>query len=174
MRSIGGLVPLLGALEPSHGGGAAVTLQVPLGEERAATLAEAWIRCWPDRYPLSVDAVRPGASFELGPIAVATSAIRVGHVRWATGEVEAGLGVALRITTPDLTIAVVVGAAPDPALARVCAGADVAVIEVGRVAWPRTDVAWRLRTDEAAELGAGAAALWMFGDDGERVGGPSH
>lgn len=169
IRSVGGLVPLLCALEPHRPADAALPLHPPLGDERAAAMAEIWERTWPDRYPIVLDVVRPGGAFDVGPVQVTTFPIRVGEPRWREGTVDTLIGVGLRLETPDLVAAIVLGAAPSPALARSCADVDLAVIEVGVVDWPRTPAPWRLRTDEALAIGAGAGTLWLVGDDGRQL-----
>ena len=93
IRSVGGLVPLLCALEPHRASDAALLLHPPLGDERAAGLAEVWERFWPDRYPIVLDVVQPGGTFDVGPIEVTTFPIRVGEPRWRDGAVEATVGV---------------------------------------------------------------------------------
>lgn len=169
IRSVGGLVPLLCALEPHRSVDAALPVHPPLGDERSAALAEVWERFWPDRYPIVLDVVRPGGSFDVGPLQVTTFPIQVGEPRWRDGTVDPGVGVGLRIETPDLTVALLLGAAPSSGLARITADVDLAVIEVGVVPWPRTPVPWRLRPDEAVALGVGARELWVTGDDGQRL-----
>ncbi|MEZ4236249.1 MAG: hypothetical protein R3F59_08835 [Myxococcota bacterium] len=160
---------LLCRLERWRGPGDPLVLHVPLGDDRAAALAEVWQRGWPDRYPLVLDAQRPGAPFEVGDIAVETWAVRVGDPRWATGEVEPGVGMALRIAAGGLVVAVALGAGPERAVQRACDGADLAVVEVGVAPWPRTDAPWRIRVDQAPLLAAGARQLWLVGDDGAPV-----
>jgi hypothetical protein len=187
IQAVGGLVPLLCALERHRGPDDTVVLQVPLGDDRAAALAEAWTRGWPDRYPLTIDAQRPGAAVpsELAGVEVETVRVRTGDVRWATAEVEPGVGMALRLTSPDLAVAVILGAAPDrrgwppspgsgasarrAPLERLCDGADLAIVEVGVTDWPRTDEPWRIRVDEVPALAAGAREVWVVGDDGRPV-----
>lgn len=170
--AVGGLVPLLCALEPHRTHAAPLDLHVALGEERAATLAEVWLRGWGDPYPLSIDAQRPGGRFTAGAVEVATFPARIGEVRFATGDVTAGVGMGLRLGTAALTIGVVVGA-PDRTQRRVCDGVDLAVVEVGVAPWPRLasppTSAWRLRVDEALALAANVGEVWIVGDDGSSV-----
>jgi hypothetical protein len=166
IRAVGGLVPLLCGLEPHRATEAELPLHPPLGDERVAAMAEIWERTWPDRYPIVLDVVRSGTPFDVGPVRITTFPVRVGEPRWRTGTVDHLVGVGLRLETPDLVAAVILGAAPSAALVRHCADVDLAVIEVGVVDWPRTDAPWRLRTDEALALGSGARTLWLVGDDG--------
>lgn len=172
VRQVGGLVPLLCALERWRAAGTALPVHVPLGEERGAALADAWVRHWPDRYDVTVDAERPGATFDEGPFAVATFALRAGEPRWRIGTVEPRTAVAVRVTTPDRSVAFVPAAVPSTAVERACRGADLAVIEVGVVPWPRTAERWRPTAEEALRLAAGAKEAWLVGDDGRWLGGP--
>lgn len=165
IRTVGGLVELLCALAP-HRAGVAMDLQAPLGDERGPALAETWVRGWGAPFPLSIDAARPGARVELGPIAVTLVPIRAGEPDWANDEVRARVAVALRVETPDACIAWVPGAAPSAAVRRACDGADLAVVEVGVEPWPRSERPWRLSMQDALRAGEGAGDLWVVGDDG--------
>ncbi|MEQ1564867.1 MAG: hypothetical protein ABMA64_04460 [Myxococcota bacterium] len=170
-RSLAGLLELLSAAERFRGG-APLELHLPLGEERGAAVAEVWAHHW-DAYPLVIDAQQPGSTFSVGPFDVSTAAVQVGDPRFHPERVEARLGLGLRISTgAGGPIAVLLGAAPDPGLHRLCAGAELAVIEVGVAPWPRVDRAWRLRTEQALAVGAGARQVWLVGDDGQRLALP--
>lgn len=168
-RSLSGLVELLEALAAHRDPDLPLTLHVPLGEERGAALADLWVQHWPGRYPLTVDAERPGATFEVGALTVRTLALRSGEPDWSAGSVRSRVAVGVSVRSGEARAAVLFGAAPEPGLERWCAGADLAVVEVGVVPWPRSDVAWRLRPDEAVAIGQGARELWIVGDDGQRL-----
>ncbi len=163
--SVGGLVPLLTALAP-HRDGVALDLRLVLGEERGAALAETWVRAWGQPYPVVIDAERPGGLLKLGPVEVELVPMKAGEWHWGEGTVRSRLQVALRVRTPDAQLVWVPGSAPGTAVARACEGADLVVIEVGVVPWPRHDGRWRLSAGDA--LGAARdAELWLVGDDGE-------
>lgn len=171
IRSVGGLLSLLCALEPHRGPEEPLVVRAPLGDDRGAALAELWSRQWPDRYRVVLDTERPGATFDAGPIEVRTSPVRAGEPRWRPDRVDPRVAIALRLQTPDLTLAVVLGAAPGAAVQRACERVDLAIVEVGVEPWPRTAERWRLSMDEALGLGAGAGELWLVGDDGRWLGG---
>jgi hypothetical protein len=172
-RAVGGLVPLLCALEPWRDPEAELPVHVPIGEDRGAALADAWVRHWPDRFPVTVDAERPGITFDAGPFEVTTFEVRAGEPRWRTGTVEPRVAVAVRVRTEDLVVVLVPAAAPSTVIERACRDADIAVIEVATVSWPTTAERWRPTAEEALRLGAGAGAkeVWLVGDDGSWVGG---
>lgn len=171
IRSIGGLLALLCALEPHRGPEDPLVVRAPLGDDRGAALAELWSRHWPDRFRVVLDTERPGATFDAGPIEVRTFPVRAGEPRWRPDRVDPRVAIALRVQTPDLTIAVVLGAAPSAAVTRACERVDLAIVEVGVEPWPRTTDRWRLSVEEALELGAGVQELWLVGDDGRWLGG---
>jgi len=166
MQAIGGLLPLLASLEPHRLEDIPLRIHSPLGEERAAALAEAWSHGWPNRYPLTLDAEFPGGQFEAGGVGFQTLPIRSGEPRWRDGIVDVSLAVALQITAPEAKVAWIPGAAPAAGLARICDGVDLAVVEVGVARWPRTPEQWRLSVADALKIGARARELWLVGDDG--------
>lgn len=165
-RQLVGLVPLLAALEPHRGEDLPFEVRFPLGAERGVLLAETWVRGWPDRYPLVLDAAPPGSSFEMGPFEIQTLPLRTGDPHWRRGTVAPTVGIGIRVHVDDVSLAWVPGSAPDRHIAKLCAGVDLAVIEVGRRAWPRTQERWRLTEAEAIEACGDAAAVWLPGDDG--------
>ncbi len=169
MASVGGLLPLLAALEPHRAPEHPLPVRVPLGEERGAAIAEVWTRHWPDRYPVEVDAARPGARFDVGVIDVETLAVRAGEPVWRAGVVVPRVQLAVRLRTPELLVAFVPGAAPGTVVSRATRGADVAVIEVGVLPWPRTDARWRMSAAEALAAADHGGVLWLVGDDGAPV-----
>lgn len=163
LSSVGGLLPLLCALEPHRGEDAALTLHLPAGDERGAAIAEVWVRGWPDRYPLVIDAVQPGAEIELGPILARSWPLATAEI--VRGEVRPMTAVGLQLQTPDLSVTYLRGAADPRAIARWLA-VDLAILEVGAQPWPKTERPWRLRADEASKLGALAGEVWLVTDDG--------
>ena len=165
-RAVEGLVPLLCALEPWRARKAPLTLRTFLGEERGPTLTAAWSRAWPDRYPLLQDGLLPGAEDQVGAFTLRTVPQRHGEPHWREDRVVPAAGVAVRVATPEATVAWVPGAAPSPAVRRACRGADLAVIEVGVEPWPRAEEPWRLSLAQALEAGAEAGEVWLVGDDG--------
>jgi hypothetical protein len=163
LSAVGGLLPLLCALEPHRGLDAELTLHLPPSDERAPALAEVWMRHWPDRYPLVVDSERPGTTFEVGAIRVTTQPLSTGELaRTGIQELEA-LGLVLQ--TPDLSVGYFRGRAELPKLER-WLRTDLALLEVGVLPWPRTDRPLRLRTDEVAQIAKHTRELWLLGDDG--------
>jgi hypothetical protein len=165
IRTVGGLLELLCALAP-HRRGAPLELRGPLGEERGPALAETWVRGWGSPYPLTIDAERPGAVLSVGPMEVELHEVRAGEPDWADETVVRRMQVALRVRTPDATVAWVPGAAPGRTVAQVCDGVDLAVVEIGSEPWPRTDHPWRMSPGEAIRAGQLARQLWMVQDDG--------
>ena len=165
-RHLTGLIPLLAAMEPHRPEDLPLDLRFPLGAERGVLLAETWVRGWPDRFPISLDAEPPGSTFDVGPFEIRTLPLRTGEPHWRKGTVEATVGVGVRVAVGDEAVAWIPGAAPDRHIAKLCAGVDLAVIEVGQRAWPRTDERWRLTEREAIEACGDAAAIWLPGDDG--------
>lgn len=174
VRAVGGLVPLLVELSRWRTGEVPLALRFPLGEERGAMLAETWVRGWPDLYPLTLDAEVPGSTFDAGDAVVTTVPLRAGEPRWRDGTVQPVTAVALRVEVAGRRVSWVPAAAPDGALRRAVAGADLAVVEVGRVAWPRADTPWRPTVEDAVALRDVVGELWVVGDDGRLVGGPDH
>lgn len=170
VRAVGGLVPLLVALERYRDADAALELWVLLGEERGAMLAETWVRGWPDRYPLTVDAAAPGAELDIAGFRVQTLELPSGEPRFRAQEVVRQRATAVRVASAGSVVAWVPGAAPGRAVERACADADLAVIEVGVVPWPRTERRWRLTAADALAAAPDQAELWVVGDDGRFAG----
>jgi hypothetical protein len=166
MASVGGLVGLLAAIEPHRDQQHALGLRVGLDAERGAMLAETWVRGWPGRYPLTVDAGLPHASFSVGPFTIDSLPVRGGEARFRDGHVDAVSTTALRVSAAGHSVVWVGGAAPSEALSRFVVGASLAVVEVGVVPWPRTEIRWRMSAAEGASLAAEASQAWLVGDDG--------
>lgn len=164
-QAVGGLIELLCRLG-RYRNGLAMDLRVPLGEERGVALAETWVRTWGSPYPLALDMVRPGTAEVLGPMHVAMHPMRAGEPDGAWQTITPRLQVAVRITSPDASVAWVPGAAPADAVRKVCDGVDLAVVEAGVEPWPSHEGRWRMTPTEAAERASGADRLWLVGDDG--------
>ncbi len=173
MQAVGGLLAVLAALEP-HRQDTPLQIHFLLGEERAAALTEAWSHGWPDRYPLTLDAEFPGGHFEIEGVSFSTFPIRSGDPRWRAATVDSAVAVALRIVAPEAVVAWIPAAAPERGLARICAGADLAVVEVGVKPWPKTTERWRLSLPDALKIGVDAGELWVVGDDGSFGPGEQH
>jgi len=165
-QSVGGLVELLCRLGP-HRGGVPMDLTVPLGEERGVALAETWVRAWGSAYPLALDGLRPGGQRRLGPMSVELMPVTAGEPDATWERVVPRLQVAVRLATPDATVAWVPGAAPCDAVRRACAEADLAVVEMAVEAWPHDEGRWRMTPTEALHRASFAREVWLAGDDGE-------
>ena len=166
MQAIGGLLPVLAALEPHRVANVPLRVHCPLGEERAPSLLAVWSQGWPDRYPLTMDSAYPGSQFEVGQLGFETLPVISGEVQWHRREVTPQVAVAVKIIAPEATVVWVPAAAPDAGLRRICAGADLAVVEVGVEEWPRTPERWRLAVTDALHIGSDVGELWIVGDDG--------
>lgn len=165
-RAVSGLIGLFAALDPHRLADIPLALHVLLGEERGAQLGDAWVRAWPRRFPITLDAGVPEVPIDIGPFYLESLSIRAGEPSWRTGEVEAVPAVALRIQVGNTTVAWVPSTAPGTRVQRAIHGADLTVIEVGRTPWPRTPQRWRMSFAEAVSLHEGRGQLWVVGDDG--------
>lgn len=169
IEAIGGLPSLLCALQQHRGPAQALPIHFCLGEERAPTLASAWSQAFSGGFPLSFDAEIPGARFAEGEFVVSTCSVVHGEPNWSAKTVERNVGLAMRIDTPEMSLAWVPGAKATPALQQWCSGRDLAIIEVGVRPWPLTKQRWRMTTAEACSIGAGAGEIWLVGDDRLRL-----
>lgn len=165
-QAVEGLVPFLCALEPLRDAETPLTVWSCLGEERGTVLSSAWMRAWPGAFPLIHDGVMPGSTFEAEPFVVRTRPVRHGEPRWSEQEVVPAVGVAVSIEAGGVRIAWVPGAAPGPAVQALCAGAALAVVEVGVRPWPQSAARWRLTNEEALRATGTAGEVWLVGDDG--------
>lgn len=167
IQALGGLLPLLVAME-RHPRRGALELHLPLWDERAESIVDAWSRGWPGAYAVVVDGEMPGVTWELGGLSVETISVRHGEPRWGLGSVEGGVGIGFRVTTEDAVVSWVPGAGPCHALRRL-AQAHLCVVEVGVGPWPSSPEPWRLTEQEAVRWCQGAGELWLVGDDGHRL-----
>lgn len=191
-RDVAGLVGLWAALREEVGvSGRPTVLPVIhlLGDERTPTLAAAWGQGWGDALRLELDAVHQGARLKVAGLALDTSPLVVGEVRppRATARAQgptpgSGPGVVgvaavgIRTRLEGGVVAWVPTARPSTAVRRVCHGADLAVVEVGRRPWPGGEVPWRLSVSDAITAAQGARRLVLVGDDGTLLDddAPSH
>lgn len=162
--SVGGLVPLLCALEPHRVPDIPLNLVEPLGDERGSQLASAWTQGWPGRYLIAMDTLAPGQSFDAGPFAIDTVSIVRGEPRWRP---EPGVmrvsAMAFRVHTAAGIIAFIPGSAPR-GIQRAILGSRLAVIEAGTEGWPTDERRWRIGVSEAGQLKA--HELWVLDERG--------
>lgn len=167
LASLRGLLALLDGVSTAGPRHQPFTVLGPVGDERVPALVDAWTRGWPDRRPIHIDGCVPGSVASIGGIEIRLMSVCHGEPDGGSPQqVQAAPGCAVRLTTPDATIAWVPGAAPDPAVRRACHRADLAVIEVGVVPWPSSDRPWRLTLADALQASADVGELWVMGDDG--------
>ncbi len=169
IQAVGGLLGVLAATDRWRDPGLALPIHIALGEERASLVAETWQRGWPQAFPVELDAEAPGARFELGPFEVRTISVSAAEPDFRAGTTRAIPAVGLQLRGP-IQLAWVPSAAPGPVVEHLCRGADLAVVEVGVLAWPRGAV--RLRPEDAIRAASGARLLWCVGDDGEPIDVP--
>lgn len=156
LRSIGGLLPLLGAVEPR--GDDAIDVWAPMGEERPGWVLEAWVRGWPDGVVVASEVGAPGQRFDCGPFVIETFGI---HRREGVGPSARDVpAAAFRLHFGRVVVAIVPETVGGAVVSRVCRGADLAVIAAGT-----------LGVAEAVRAGAGAGEVWVVGPDGELLGG---
>jgi hypothetical protein len=166
IQSVGGLLGVLAASDRWRLPELPLPVHVLLGEERAAWIAETWERGWPERTSVALDAEVPGALFDVGPFEVKTVPVSACEPDFRAGTLQAIPAVGLRLHGP-IDVAWIPGAAPGPAVEHLCRDADLAVVEVGVLPWPKGGR--RLRREDAIAAAAGARLLWLVGDDGERL-----
>lgn len=133
---------LVGVLASLGRGETPLVVRFPVTDERGALLVEAWQRGWA-HYPVTLDAIGPGADLAVGRGMVHTEALS------DEGE-PPPLGV--RLVFGDTTIGVLPRCRLDGAAARIASGCDLLVVELGG----------SLSAGQAARL-AGAAELWLVG-----------
>jgi len=162
--SVCGLVSLLASLQPHRDHPLRVFFA--LGEERGAGLAEAWVRGWPDSFPVDLDGVMAEATLDEGPFEIRLRELRAGEPRWRRDDVVRTYAHAVSVRTSSGHVVWVPSCAPTTHVSRATHGADLAVIEVGVTPWPRSSHRWRMSTSDAIRL-CGAEELWTPGDDGK-------
>jgi hypothetical protein len=171
IHAVAGLLPLLCAMESCWSGGEPLVLCFPLGDERGALIADSWVRGWGQRFPVVLDGQQPGVSWEMGDFSISTLAVRQGELVYESSSHKPSIvghqGVAYRVQTPAGSVAFVPSTGgPVNALARLCDGVDLAVIEVGAKPWPSAREPWRLSFVQAVSVGSTARELWVVDDTG--------
>jgi hypothetical protein len=169
LASVRGLLGLLDALGPHRDDDAPLSVVAATGEERVGLLVEAWQKGW-GRYPVLLDAVMPGEPVDVGDLTVTLSPLRRGEPDWRRSVVEPAAGFGVAVDVGGRRIVWVPAAAPDERVRRLCEGADLAVVEVGVIPWPRSDRALRPTLQDVAALTSGADEVWWVGDDGRALG----
>lgn len=169
MSSLRGLLALLEGVSSARRHPLGLTVLGPMADERAPALVDAWSRSWRDRCPVHIDGIGPGDETQCGPMTIQLNPVRHAELngQFPLG-VDSAHGCAAIITTPDVRIAWVPGAAPSSAVRRACRGTDLAVVEIGVTPWPETPQAqWRLTLQDALQASPEAGELWVVGDDGQ-------
>lgn len=170
MASVGGLVPLLGSLEPYRIKEIPLALVAPLSDDRGPRLAQAWSVGWPGRYAIQHDAIAAGETFDAGPFEVRTVSLIRGEPRWRPSpKVLRTEAMGFRVSTRAGDIAFIPGARPGRQVERICDGARLAVIEVATDHWPADEVAWRHQLTDAMRLRA--EEIWPLDERGESASG---
>lgn len=170
IASVGGLVPVLCALEATRPVDLPLSLHFAFGEERGAMMAEAWVRGWPCGYPLTLDGEVPGGRFDAGPFSIVTSGLKCGEPEWGMKRIRPTIGLALTISAGDVTVARVPATRSTPMVSKLCRDRDLAIVDVGVIPWPESSTPWRMTVDQAVSRGSGAKCLILVGDDGVLVG----
>ncbi len=169
MRSVGGLLGLCAAIGERRGR-VGVHLVHPLSCERVGVVADAWQRGWPDGVRLDIDAVVPGITVDLATH-LAVTLVPLSLAEACHDGVRPVAGGGVRVEADGAVIAWAPVARPGTASRRLCEGADLAVVEVGRKPGPDTMPSWRPSLGEASEIALGATRFWLVGDDGRRIHG---
>ncbi|MCB9663192.1 MAG: hypothetical protein H6732_03695 [Alphaproteobacteria bacterium] len=166
LRALGGLLDLWDAVARARGPHPPLHVLHPLDTERVAVVADAWSRGWGDDLALDLDGLRPGEHART-PCGVDVHLVELplGEVGPA-GAVRRARGCGLRLEVAGVTVAWVPATRAGSAARSLCAGADLAVLEVARRAWPGSDRPWRMLPEEAMRLAEGAHTAWLVGDDG--------
>lgn len=167
-RAVGGLLGVCAAITEARGPRPPVHLVHALSCERVVMVADAWARGWPGGVRLDVDGVVPGEPVEL-PGGLQATLVPLALAETAGGTVIPVAGGGLRLDLGGVTIAWAPAARPGTSLARLAAGADLAVVECGRRPGPETEPPWRPGLAEASAAAIGARAFWVVGDDGRVV-----
>lgn len=140
IERVSGLVSVLAALPQAAD--VPLVLRFPLSDERAGVLAEAWQRGWGD-FPVTLDGVAPGETFDVGPAEARSVALR--HPR--SGPPPMGV----QVLWAGAAIAILPQCLRDGAARSICRDADLVVCELG---------GGGLSTAEAVQL-SGDAELWL-------------
>jgi len=164
IASVGGMLPLLCALDAVRRDDAPLLVWSPIGDERPGLVLEAWSRGWPSRAGVTVETEVPGAEFAVGPFRVHTFPMRRLETSGSGRGAVPGSAAAFRVVIDDCTIAFVPGASQVGVVRHLCRGVHLAVIEVGSLAVAEVAQAVGASVGEAGEA-------WLIGPDGELVGG---
>jgi hypothetical protein len=168
MRSVGGLLGVLDAVSRARGRTVPVHVVHPVDVERAAVVADAWTRGWPEGVAVELDAVVPGHPVPVAGLEVTFAPLAMAD---AVGDrVVPVTGSGVRVELDGVVLAWAPVARPGAALRRLCEGADLAVVEVGRRPWPEGAEGWRVDVHGADEAARTARSRWRVGDDGVLVG----
>ena len=158
IASVGGMLPLLCALDDARVGDLPLLVWSPMGDERPCLVLEAWNRGWPSRLGVTVESEVPGATVVVGAFHVATFPMR--RLEGRPGSVIPSSAAAFRVSVDGCAVAFVPGGSNAGLVRHVCRGADLAVVEVGA-----------LSIADAVESVGSVPEVWLLGSDGELVGG---
>lgn len=169
LRSMEGLPGLCEALARARGTGAVLHVVHGLDAPRVAAFADAWTRGWPDSTTIALDGVRSADPIELaGDAEVTLTGLTLAEPGPGGGVVPVSGG-AVRVTVAGASIVWVPAARPNAAHGRASAGAQLAVLEIGRAPWPRVEQPWRPTMQQALTAAQHADTTWIVGDDGAVV-----
>ena len=135
-----------------------------LDEPRPMLIVEAWVRGNGEPCPLVLDSDGPGATVDLPPWRIVTAALAGVEPRGREGAPARIPVVGLRIEVGGVAVAYIPAAAPTAAARRLCAGADLAILEVPSASWPGAPVG------DPAELAAVAKDAWWLAEGGQPEG----
>lgn len=131
-----------------------------MDEPRPTLVIEAWVRGNGEPCPLVVDSDAPGSTLDLPPWRVITAALTGVEPRGPQGVPTRIPVVGLRVEIGATSIAYLPAAIATAAARRLCVGADLAILEVGRTSWPGAPVG------DPAALGALAKDAWTIAEPG--------
>lgn len=165
-RAMSGLLGVLDALSEREGPPLHVVHL--LDDPRTPLLVAAWTQGWPDGREVELDGVSPGTVVELPSAQVQFTSVHTAErVADHPEGVQPVAGAAVQVHGPHGTVVWVPTCRNSSRVHRAVAHADLAVLQVGRQAWPATAHPWRLSVEAAALIAAGARTHWLVGDDGQ-------
>ena len=165
MTAVSGLPALLGALDAS--GLPAPSVIHLVTDRRTPLLVTSWNQGWTPTQPVSSDAIMCGMPFDLEGAHLVFTELPLAECR--EGVVRPTHGCAVQVHRPSGTLTWLPTCRPTTRLRPLCEGVDLAVIEVGTLAWPRSAHPWRLSLQDAIGFGSRANDLWLVGDDRRRM-----